>query len=746
MKTTLKTLIIATILCTASWRALAQQPGSVDSSFNQPSANGPIFAVAETSGGCIWMGGYFNSVNGSAHSSESIVYNTDTYFDLAVLNTNGTLDSSFQFPNYSGSFSSYFNGPMYDYYVSAIAVDSNDVVFVAFNSLQYGYNSVIARFDPAGPGSWTLNGSFTAASANQFTLIYSLAVDGSTVYVAGRYNVHYSSLKYSTALAELDYTGSPNTGYSPPPVVYPSSSYDIYQVRYLPQSAGFTNNSLLVCGLAGVARIATSGTNVYAYYYTGYRPTCAATRTDAQQLACPAPTGEILAGGDSCPYSPEVFLDENSSIVDGFYLNRYGAATNNTLPILTIPNSSPYNGTSIARVEALPDGDVLICGDFAEVNGTYANNFAHLLPDGRVDTSFANSTGMYVFDMARQKDGKCLLAGGGYYTEPVFGGEYGNLERRLAPPLSGVSFNSQPAPASQTLYVGDLVSYSANVSSWPGVLAQWTLNGANLPGQTNLSLYFTAASTSSGAYQLLASNASYCPESAVSSNVSLTVLPAPPAPGNDMFANAFMLAGTNVVTNGYVRSSTVESGEPNHASDDAGHSVWYTWTAQGNGTVTVDISGSDFPAALGVYTGTSVNALTLVTNNCHQVSDGEGGYYCNGVNGSVTFNAAAGTTYDIAVGGAPNPGSLGDIVLRLTAFEVPLNQPPAFKAVTVLPNGGGLQFTLTGLSGATATIECTPTLEPPNWQPVLTNIFNNGTITFTDPATNQSRFYRALVK
>lgn len=668
----LKQLLFVLLLVISPISLRAQQAGGYDSSFSTVNANGPIFAMATTSNGYIWIGGYYNSVDNSAHSSEGIVSLSDTYFDLAVLNSDGTLDNSFNFPSYSTQFENIFGGGLYEYYVSAIAVDSNDVVFVGFNEIR-GNVSVLARFDPSGSGSWTFNNSFTTNSKNQFSTIYSLAVDGSSVYVAGTYNPNFNSLHYSTTLARLDYNGNPDTSYGLPSGVTPYPSADVYQVRYLPQSAGYTNNSLLICGGFGVARVATGGDAVYAYFPTPVGlDTCAATRPDSQQLTCPSPTGEILAGGDSCPYSPDPGLDENSRIVDGLFMLRYGAPTNNTLPVLAITNNYALNsGFSLCSVEALPDGDVVLAGDFTKILGVNVNNFVHLLPDGTVDNNFVNYSGINPFDMIRQSDGKFLVGGSGAYTEPVFGGEYGFVERRLSPPPSGVFFTTQPS--NQTVYAGDPVEAYAGVSSWPGLLAQWTCNGTNVPLQTNMSLYLSSTTTNnSGSYQLFVTNRSYCTEFSASSNITVTVLPPPPAPANDLFANAFVLSGTNVVTNGYVRSSSLEPGEPDHAENSQRYSVWYAWTAPKNGSVTLDVSGSDFTAALGVYTGTAVNALTLVTNNCDLQSDGEGGYYCNGVKGSVTFVVSSGTTYNIAVGGAPNAGSLGNIVLTLQEGPLPL--------------------------------------------------------------------------
>jgi hypothetical protein len=133
-------------------------------------------------------------------------------------------------------------------------------------------------------------------------------------------------------------------------------------------------------------------------------------------------------------------------------------------------------------------------------------------------------------------------------------------------------------------------------------------------------------------------------------------------PSNDNFANAqfassFTVTGTNV-------EATKESGEPNHAGNAGGASVWWVTTAPTSATVTIDTCSSNFDTLLAIYTGSSVNALTEVASN----ND-----FC-GNRSQVTFQATAGTTYYAAVDGFN--GATGSITLALT-----VGGPP--------PGGGG---------------------------------------------------------
>ncbi len=127
---------------------------------------------------------------------------------------------------------------------------------------------------------------------------------------------------------------------------------------------------------------------------------------------------------------------------------------------------------------------------------------------------------------------------------------------------------------------------------------------------------------------------------------------------NDNFADSRVLTGANVTVTGSNATATAEAGEPNPAGVSGGKSVWWSWTASSSGGVTLSTSGSNFDTTLGVYTGSSLSSLRLVTDNDDENFD-------NGVYSSrVTFDAVAGTTYRILVDGYN--GASGNITLNLT--------------------------------------------------------------------------------
>jgi hypothetical protein len=150
------------------------------------------------------------------------------------------------------------------------------------------------------------------------------------------------------------------------------------------------------------------------------------------------------------------------------------------------------------------------------------------------------------------------------------------------------------------------------------------------------------------------------------------------APLNDNFANAIALTGLNTFVRGTNTTATREVGEPNHAGNPASKSLWWKWTAPSNQTVFLDTLNSSFPTVLAVYTGTNVGGLTLIANN----PDG-----ADLVN-RLSFVAAAGTTYRIAVDGAG--GASGTIFLNLRS-PPPVND--RFDQPTVI---SGTDMTLAG--------------------------------------------------
>jgi hypothetical protein len=209
--------------------------------------------------------------------------------------------------------------------------------------------------------------------------------------------------------------------------------------------------------------------------------------------------------------------------------------------------------------------------------------------------------------------------------------------------------------------------------------------------------------------------------------------PGLPPPANDAFANAALLSGTSAtVTGASVVGATKETGEPNHAGNTGGKSVWWKWTAPVSALYQLDTAGSVFDTLLAVYTGAAVSSLTLVAAN-----DNSGG-----PTSLVSFSATAGTAYYFAVDGWE--GREGAITLHLVGSAVP---NVLLQGLSLAWSNGQpyLSFQVAGPAGRTVVVQAKPDLSQATWTSLQTNGITGGSLLFTDsvPATGAQKFYRA---
>lgn len=120
------------------------------------------------------------------------------------------------------------------------------------------------------------------------------------------------------------------------------------------------------------------------------------------------------------------------------------------------------------------------------------------------------------------------------------------------------------------------------------------------------------------------------------------------AAANDSFAGALPIEGASGSVTGTTAGATKEPGEPAHAGNGGGASIWFRWTAPGTGLATFDTCGSDFDTLLAAYTGSSVGGLTEAASN------DDSWFGCPtpfGTQSRIQFLAVAGVTYQFAVDG-----------------------------------------------------------------------------------------------
>lgn len=196
-------------------------------------------------------------------------------------------------------------------------------------------------------------------------------------------------------------------------------------------------------------------------------------------------------------------------------------------------------------------------------------------------------------------------------------------------------------------------------------------------------------------------------------------------PPNDNFTGGQIIPLRTAIVAANSECATKQAGEPNHAGNSGGHSVWFRWTAPNTGTLTVSTEGSSFDTVLAVYRGTTLNALTIVA------ADDDGG---PGVTSLISTQVTAGVTYHIAVDGFG--GEAGAIALNV-------NLGVNFQAIRVLPDRS-IQLRLASPPGRSYLIQTSSNLSA--WVDWRTVPNNTGTIQITDPGPAQgTQFYRAVL-
>ena len=211
-----------------------------------------------------------------------------------------------------------------------------------------------------------------------------------------------------------------------------------------------------------------------------------------------------------------------------------------------------------------------------------------------------------------------------------------------------------------------------------------------------------------------------------------------PAPilTNDAFADASALSGTSGTTNGSTSSATREDGEPLHGSRAPAASIWYSWTAPANGTLTLTTQGSAYDTVLGAYTGSSVSTLTTLAQN----DDSTGGTWS-----TISFSVTSGTRYAIAIDGWA--GTRGATTLNHSFVEaLPPSAPSAPLSVVGTPGNARIAvgWSAPAIDGGSTITRYTATASPGSAKCTtsgtractITGLANGTAYTITVTATN----------
>ncbi|MGC3959321.1 MAG: hypothetical protein QM813_15675 [Verrucomicrobiota bacterium] len=180
-----------------------------------------------------------------------------------------------------------------------------------------------------------------------------------------------------------------------------------------------------------------------------------------------------------------------------------------------------------------------------------------------------------------------------------------------------------------------------------------------------------------------------------SSAITLTVTYRPLDPPNDFFVNAIALTGNSGVSSVNTLQATKELNEPVHAGNAGGKSAWWTYQPPADGQLVLSTTNSTFDTLLAVYTGSSMNTLTLVAAN-DDAANGSGG------SSALAVAVRSNQVYRIAVDGFDAAGGVAYLQYLLT--------PGTVYRLTIATNIGGvvLPGTMDVLAGATVQLLAQP--------------------------------------
>ncbi len=155
-------------------------------------------------------------------------------------------------------------------------------------------------------------------------------------------------------------------------------------------------------------------------------------------------------------------------------------------------------------------------------------------------------------------------------------------------------------------------------------------------------------------------------------------------PSNNHFFNAELLEEISGEVRADIRRADKQTGEPHHAGNRGGASVWYAFTPTEDGVLTLEIIRADFDTLLAVYTGEKVAELQHVASNNDAYPDDPDRRGWSAISQAVR----AGVRYWIALDGYPDDLGVADMRYVFTpgmVFDVSVENSPGGS---VHPGGG----------------------------------------------------------
>ena len=369
-------------------------PGDVDltfvsGDFLNPAigANGSVNAVVALSGGKVLIGGEFTAYSGTAVGR------------VARLNNDGSLDATFT--TTTGA-----DGP-----VNTVVALANGQVLIGGSFTKYDNTPVIglARLNGDGSLDLTFNSSPATGLSTHATVNAAAELADGKLLIGGDFTTYNGTA--TNGVARLNNNGSLDTTF----ITTTGTDMGVRSV------AALANGDVLIGGYFttyngtaanGVARLNDDGS-----LDTAFNTTTGISEFDAVYSVAALTNDKVLIGGNFTTYNGTAA--------------PYVARLNSDGSLDTTFNPSPAAGPNahVNSAVALPNGQILIGGNFTFYNGTNAGNAARLNSDGSLDTAFNTTIGanFVVFSVATSPEGMALI--GGSFSE--YNGTYRNRVVRV---------------------------------------------------------------------------------------------------------------------------------------------------------------------------------------------------------------------------------------------------------------------------------------------------------------------------
>ncbi|WP_396217557.1 T9SS type A sorting domain-containing protein [Flavobacterium sp.] len=373
--------------------------GTMDDSFPVPifnsSGNTAVNCLKLQNDGKILVGGCFNAVNGASYNK------------LVRLNSNGTIDSSF---NLGIGFSD--DNWQNIGSVQAISIQTDGKIIVGGSFFKYNNISQnrLIRLNSDGTKdlSFNIGNGFSfnyGSNGTNISVVKSITIQSDGKIIVGGKFIQYDGLSQNSLIrlntnGTKDTTFNIGTGFTSTPAHYIEIRKIVLQSNGKILIGGYWDNFNGLISY-GIIRLNTDGTKDTTFNVGG-------NGLDSVNDISIDSSGKILAIGEFSSYNnvdiPDylVRLNSNGTIDSTFNIGSSFNYFTNTISILT-------------------DGKLLIGGEFDIFNGYNQNKLIRLNSSGTVDTSFyrMRNNGNFgnnsvIYDIALQSDGK-LIAGGYFF-------------------------------------------------------------------------------------------------------------------------------------------------------------------------------------------------------------------------------------------------------------------------------------------------------------------------------------------